>query len=122
MGFRLLRFIILSTWLAAICGFTGVAHSEDGDYYYECYLSDGTYFESATPCDNYYDYDYPGFGLEFDLRQHHRDLDGDRDYNSRSRGSPSGSGLRNGGGHQSGGAAHDDGSRGEGPFHGAREH
>jgi hypothetical protein len=109
MGARLFLAILLIL-AAGLYRFAGTAYSEY-DYYYTCYAPDGTYFESATPCDYYYDYDYPGFGFfEFDFDRHHRhDRDRDRDFGSRSHGDHGGRSSEHGGGTRGGGTTHGDG-------------
>ncbi len=101
MGTRL--FLVVSLTLAAgLCWFPGAAYSQD-DYYYTCYAPDGTFFESVTPCDNYYD--YPGWGY-FDFDRPGHDRDRERDSGPRSHGGGDGRSVEHGGGMREGGATH----------------
>jgi len=109
------RLLILAALLIPPVGiFAGNAYAQDS--YYVCYAPDGTYFESATPCD--YDYDYPGYGFfEFDFDPSHyhgdRDRDFDRDYDSPHGGNTGGGGaVEHGGDGHIGGSSHNGGEHG----------
>ena len=102
MSFRFSLFIVLSTFLAALCWFSVTAKAQDD--YYTCYAPDGTWFQSSSPCDYYNDYDYPYFdygypgGLYFNFHRdhHHRDFErGEGSFRGRERGER---GFKSGGG------------------------
>ena len=119
--------IVLLTLLAGPFWAPWTAYSEDD--YYGCYASDGTYFESATPCDGYYNYDYdypyygPGLGLEFDFDGDHRHRDRDRDRDLPNHGSTGGRGSEHSGGSRGGGShGGGDGSHGGGGGGGGHGH
>jgi uncharacterized membrane protein YgcG len=119
MNARLGLAVVLTLFAGLYC-FPGTAYSQVN--YYTCYAPDGTYFESATPCNNSYDYDSaypyydyydPGFGLGFGFGNGYRDRDRDRDSGGGGGGFHEGGGAMHGGGeHEGGGGSHGGGGHG----------
>jgi uncharacterized membrane protein YgcG len=120
MNARLGLAVVLTLFAGLYC-FPGTAYSQVN--YYTCYAPDGTYFESATPCNNSYDYDSaypyydyydPGFGLGFGFGNGYRDRDRDRDSGGGGGGFHEGGGAMHGGGEHEGGGGGSHGGGGHG--------